>query len=246
MSPSEYELTDDRAGAERPRDAERRVEVPRVERGRQPVAGLVRERDRLVLGVERDRRQDRPEDLLAGDRHVVADVVEDRRRHEVAAGLLERPAAAGHDARAVRPPGLDVAEHLVEMRPLDHRAELRRRIERVADRPAVELRDEPLDQRVVDRPMDDQPRPARAVLAHVHEPGEQDVGGDLVEVGRVGQHDLRALAAALERDFLEVALGRVVEEQAADLGRAGERDHVDVHVPAERRARCRARARARR
>ena len=64
--------------------------------------------------------------------------------------------------------------------------------------------------------------------------------------GGVGQHDLRALAAALERDLLEVALGGVLEEQPADLGRAGERDLVDVHVPAQRRAGGRTRSRARR
>ncbi len=36
------------------------------------------------------------------------------------------------------------------------------------------------------------------------------------------------------RDLLEVAFGGVLEEQPADLGRAGECDLVDVHVPPER------------
>ena len=38
------------------------------------------------------------------------DVVEDRGRDEAAAGLLEDPLAAGHDAGALAPPDVDVAE----------------------------------------------------------------------------------------------------------------------------------------
>ena len=41
------------------------------------------------------------------------------------------------------------------------------------------------------------------------------------------------LAAELEHDPLEVGLGRVVQEVAPDLGRARERDRVDVGVPAD-------------
>ena len=47
---------------------------------------------------------------------------------------------------------------------------------------------------------------------------------------------MRRLAAAFERDTLHVRLAGVAEEELADLGRAGEGDHVDVHVPAERLA----------
>ena len=47
-------------------------------------------------------------------------------------------------------------------------------------------------------------------------------------------HDVRRLAAALERDALHVRLARVAQEVLADLGGAGERDHVDVHVAPER------------
>ena len=57
----------------------------------------------------------------------------------------------------------------------------------------------------------------------------------LVDVG-VGVDDVRALAAELERDLLEVA-GRGLDDQLADLGRAGEGDLVDVVVRGQRRAR---------
>ena len=90
-----------------------------------------------------------------------------------------------------------------------------------------------LDQVVAHRAVDEQARSGRAVLAHVHEPGEEDLLGDAVQVGRIGEHDLRALAAHLERDLLEVALRGVVQELAARFGRTGERHHVDVHVPPE-------------
>ena len=63
-------------------------------------------------------------------------------------------------------------------------------------------------------------------------PGRGRRGGG--EVAAVGQDDVRALAAALERHALHVRLARVAQEQLADLGRAGERDHVDVGVEAER------------
>ncbi len=57
---------------------------------------------------------------------------------------------------------------------------------------------------------------------------------DFVEIGGIGEHDLRALAAKLKDDPLEVRFGRPVEELAPDLGRSGEGDRVDVRVPADR------------
>ena len=119
------------------------------------------------------------------------------------------------------------------MRLLDHRAEAGLGLQRVADRPRLEALDEVLDQVVANRAVDQQSRSGRAVLAHVHEPREEDLLGDAVQLGRIGEHDLRALAAHLERDFLEVALRGVVQELAAGLRRTGERHHVDVHVPPE-------------
>ena len=45
-----------------------------------------------------------------------------------------------------------------------------------------------------------------------------------VEVGRVGQHDVGRLAAALQPDLLHVRFAGVAQEVLADLGRAGEGD----------------------
>jgi hypothetical protein len=78
---------------------------------------------------------------------------------------------------------------------------------------------------------------ARARVAALALVEEDPVGGardrDL-EVGVLVQ-DLRALAAELERDLLEVA-GRGLHDLAADLGRAGERDLVDRVVRRECRS----------
>jgi ParB family chromosome partitioning protein len=90
--------------------------------------------------------------------------------------------------------------------------------------------DHPVEQVVADAAVDDHARAAGAVLAHIRETGEGDVVRDEVEVTRVGHHHVRALAAALEHDLLEVALRCVAQEQPADLGRAGERERVHAHV----------------
>ena len=119
---------------------------------------------------------------------------------------------------------------------LDHRADPGRRILRVADRPLGRLGHDPLEELVAHAAMDDEPRAAGAVLAHVRVAGEDDVVGDEVEVARVGHHDLRALAAAFEDDPLEVALRRVTEEQPTDLRRAREREDIDVGVSTKRLA----------
>ena len=78
--------------------------------------------------------------------------------------------------------------------------------------------------------------PGRAVLAHVPEDRHRDVGGEPGEVRHVREHELRALAAELEQHALEVRLGAPGEEVAADLGRAREREAVDVRVAADRLA----------
>ncbi len=60
--------------------------------------------------------------------------------------------------------------------------------------------------------------------------------GGRFEIGAVGEHDLRRLAAELQAHALEVALPGILHQQPADRARAGERDHVDVHMQGERLA----------
>ena len=55
-----------------------------------------------------------------------------------------------------------------------------------------------------------------------------------LEVG-VLEDDVRRLAAELERDFLQIVRGGL-DDQLAHLGRARERDLVDLRMRRERRA----------
>ena len=93
----------DRAGLELARDVVRLLDVLRPDRGGQAVARVVGARDRLVDVGELDRRQHRPEDLLARDRHLRRDAVEHRRLEEVALAGADVGARAAGDERARLP-----------------------------------------------------------------------------------------------------------------------------------------------
>ena len=73
----------------------------------------------------------------------------------------------------------------------------------------------------------------RADLAFVGVNGPEGGGDGGVEVG-VREDDVRRLASELERQALEVALSRRLEQGAGAADAAGEGDLVDVHVTAER------------
>ena len=78
----------------------------------QAIVRVVGDRDGLVFVPVSQQAQDRAEDLLAGDTHVVAYVGEDRRFHEIP--LVERigPAfAPGDDAGTLSYAGTDPALH---------------------------------------------------------------------------------------------------------------------------------------
>ena len=140
------------------------------------------------------------------------------------------------DARAFLHADVDVAEHPLHVALLDERAELRGGVEGMAERDlrALHFGDQG-DQFGADRVVREHARAGMAgfALIVVDAPGDAFGGG--AQIG-VGHHDMRALAAAFERDALHVALARIDHHQLADLGRAGEADHVDVHVQRERLA----------
>ncbi|TCQ01011.1 type VI secretion system VasI/ImpG family protein [Sphingomonas sp. PP-F2F-A104-K0414] len=113
-------------------------------------------------------------------------------------------------------------------------AHLRRGVEAVANCEAVRIGDHTRDHLVVDRAVHVEPRAGDADLPCVEEDRVGDAGDGEVEIG-VGQHDRGRLAAEFERDALEVGLRRI-EDRAAGLGRAGERDLVDPRMRGERSA----------
>ena len=100
----EHGLVDpDVAGAHAPRHPTRALRVAAPDAAREAVGRVVGDRDRLVLAVVGDHRDDRAEDLLLRDRHAVVDVGEDRRLDEVAAFELARAAPSDDQPRALAP-----------------------------------------------------------------------------------------------------------------------------------------------
>src|SRR5690606_2611119 len=121
----------------------------------EPVAHAVRYRDGFLLGIERNHRQHRPEDLLLSDPHRWRRVAEDRRLDPCVSG--GRLPSAGRDAHALLRGDREVAEHLLDMPRMDHRADLRIRIERMPDAYLASTLDDPLDETVVDRALHEEP-----------------------------------------------------------------------------------------
>ncbi len=87
----------------------------------------------------------------------------------------------------------------------------------------------------MDAVLDEQPAAGTAALALVEEQAEVRALDGGVEIG-VGEDDVGALAAQLEADALEVALGGGLHDDLAGGVFAGERDLVHVHVLGERGA----------
>ena len=177
----------------------------------------------------------RAEDLLARDAHVVVDAVE-HRRHEVRAvgqGRIVGRRPADDDRRALAQADLDVVLDPVALLGADERPDLGRLVGRVADLDGAGRLGEQLDDPLVDRALDEDPAPGAAVLPGVVEDAVRRFLRELLEVG-VGEHDVRALAAELERDLLHVAGGQP-HDLLAGRGLAGERDLADARVGRDRR-----------
>ena len=206
MSAASNVLTQTMPARSRPRQPMGPVDVARPDPGRQPVGRVVgdragrrpRRRTRSRSGPARRSPRERPATALST-------AVEDRRRDEEAAGLLADPSAAGDEPGALRPGRAGRSRG-------PSRAGGRRRSRRAgssgssgspgASR-ATEGRD-PLDELLADRPMDDEPRPGVAGLAAVVEDPPADRRRGRLEIADVGEDDLRALAAELEGDRLDV------------------------------------------
>src|SRR3954471_19193037 len=99
---------------------------------REAVVRVVGDRHGVVLVVVGDHADHRTEDLLAGDRHRVVDVGEERRLDEVAARAAGA-AAAEDQLRTLGPAGGDVALDARALRLADERADVGLGVRRVAD-----------------------------------------------------------------------------------------------------------------
>ena len=93
-----------------------------------------------------------------------------------------------------------------------------------------------LDELIVDRFFDEQARGRDADLSRIEEDARSRALRRAVEIGRIGEDDVRRLAAAFQTHDLHVRFAGILQEELADFGRTGEGDGIDVHMPAERLA----------
>ena len=139
---------------------ERRVHVAGEDARRQAVAGLVERQHRRAVVVDRDDRQDRPEDLL------LADPVHRRRRRRRSSARRSGRWPGRRRSRGRRPstsspsprPMSDVRVDLVERAGVDERTDIGRVVEPGAQPELPGARLEALEQRLDDRALDDDPR----------------------------------------------------------------------------------------
>ena len=123
---------------------------------------------------------------------------------------------------------LDVAEDLVELLLRDLRALLGGGVEGVADLALLGLLGEPLDEFLVNLFLHEEPATRGAALATVEVDGVKGAGDGRLQV-RVGEDDVGALAAELERGALQ-GIGRGLLDDLGGVDMAGEGDLVDVGV----------------
>ena len=201
------------AGFDRLRELPCRGEARREDRSRKPELDGIRTSQRVLQVRESVERGDRAEDLLAGEEGVVGDALEERRLEQVGLVVVGAPAAGEHRS-ALRLSALDPGEHLLELLLVDDRADLGRRVVRIADDTALHPGQQPAAEVVVDRLLHINPASRGAFLSG--RPERAGVGqlDGAVEV-RVGHHDHRVVAAELELDAL-AERGRLVADLPSD------------------------------
>ena len=205
-----------------------------------PNGAVVRDRKRLVVVLDPDHRGDRAEHLLAVDPHLVGGVGDQGRLQVVALGLALQPLAAEGQLAAFLPADLEIAQVLVELLLVDHRADLGAGLERVVDLELLHAFDHPRDEAVVDGLGHDQARGRGAALPGLEE-GAIDRAADRdVEIGVV-QHHERVLAAHLELELGEARRAFLCDVPAG-VDRAGEAHRGDVRRLEDRLADHRAAA----
>src|SRR3954471_3422128 len=182
----------------------------RPDAGAEPVRRVVRLLDRLVRRPECQDRQHRAEDLLLRDPVALRDVGEHRRREPVP--LLRQPAGRLIDLGALLLAGGNELPDLLELLLRVDRADVGVLVEWVADAQRRETALELVDDRLVDRFLDEQARAGAAHVPLVEVDAVDDALDRLVERGVV-EDDVRSLAAELERQLLagpgQLALNRL-------------------------------------
>src|SRR5699024_1513872 len=145
------------------------VLLPRPHTGAQPVQGVVRDRDRLVVAVEPRQREHRTEDLLLEDPHRVV-ALEERGGDVVAAGEVAAEIgalAAGEPLRALLRAGVEAGGVRAQLVAAGLRGARRVGVRRVALRRGLHAGDAAGDEGVGHRGLHERPRGRGAHLALV-------------------------------------------------------------------------------
>src|SRR6202167_2461583 len=177
-----------------------------------PVLGVVGDLDRLFLIVESDHREHRAEHFLLRDAHLGLHPGEDSRLDKPpfsAIGASGFPAAE-HARGALAFGDFDIVEHLLELRPGRYRPDLSRVEQRVAHARGLAERDEPVDELVVDRTMNQRAGAGDASLAGGGENAGHNALNRAVGSG-VLEYDTRRFTAKLELNRLDGPRGKLVD-----------------------------------
>src|SRR5262249_49754142 len=153
----------------------------------------------------------RPEDLLLRDRHLVVDLIEDRRLHIIAAAFVAGALAAEDELRALALALVDIAQHPLHLSLVDNGAHGRLWIEGIARLQLPAYGEDLFQNRVLHRFLDDQSRARVADLTLVEEDAPGSGRGRRIEVRAIRHDDVRSLATAFERDALHVAFAGIAQ-----------------------------------
>ena len=225
----------DRTGTQRPGHLMRLADIGSPDARAETEGRRVGALDQLVTVLEGDRGDHGTEDFLLRDPHVVQHIGEHGRLHEIALGqcAFGQASAAGHGFGAFLLADGEIAGHALHLLLGDERADLRIRIEAIADLQLLAELGDAADEFVVDLALDEQARAGAADLPGIGEHRHRGARHGGIEIG-VGKHDVGRLAAKLQRHALEIA-GRGPDNRLARDVRAGKGDLVDVGMRGERR-----------
>lgn len=217
----------DGTGTQFVRHADSGVDILGVYSGRETVVGVVSDSDGFFLVLEFLDRDDRTENLLTGNLHVLGDVGENSGLDEVT--LLAVAVTSGGDGSTLLLASVDVLHNTVELETGDHGALEGVVFERIADLVGRSTLLEALDELVVDTLLDQDTGAGTAALAVVEEDTKVGPGDGIVDISIV-EDNVGRLAAEFQSNLLQVALSGSLENHAADVGGASEGNLVNVGV----------------
>ena len=224
-------VDDSTAGVELSGHAQAARGIVRDDAAGQAVGGLVQNVDALFVGIERDDREDRTEDLhILRDGHLTGDAGEDGWLEERLVEAFAAAIAGGTLFNGLLHLALDFLCGFF----VDEAAEVGRWIEGIADLQLGEAGGELFGESVDNGTMDDIALGRAADLTGVVDTAADGLVHGVVEIGVVEDQD--AVVAAELHDRAGHVLRGVLDDVDADGGAAGEADAVDLRRIGQRTA----------